>query len=115
MALDLVENGVTSAATGQRLGVPKSTIDNWRRGRLPTEYQLHVERRLCTTCREAHDLEALPSTAYAYLLGLYLGDGCLVRHERCWSLRLYMDAAYPEIVAESRVVMATISREGEPP
>jgi hypothetical protein len=33
--------------------------------------------------------------AYSYLLGLYLGDGYLVRFPRAWCLRILFDARYP--------------------
>lgn len=48
--------------------------------------------------RRELDLDALPPD-YVYLLGLYLGDGCLSRHPRnVYKLRLALDAAYPGIV-----------------
>ena len=41
--------------------------------------------------------------AYAYLLGLYLGDGCLnVVGPKCVQLVITLDARYPWIVAEAR-------------
>jgi hypothetical protein len=43
---------------------------------------------------------------YAYLLGLYLGDGHLVEFQRnCWALRLAMDGQYPELIASARDAM----------
>ena len=37
--------------------------------------------------------------AYAYLLGLYLGDGCLPEGPRgVWHLRLTLDSRYPGII-----------------
>jgi hypothetical protein len=39
--------------------------------------------------------------SYAYLLGLYLGDGCVVRHARTTRLVITLDGAYPGIVAEA--------------
>jgi hypothetical protein len=38
------------------------------------------------------------SESYAYLLGLYLGDGCVVRHVRTTRLVIMLDGAYPRIV-----------------
>lgn len=35
---------------------------------------------------------------YAYVLGMYLGDGHLARLRRTWVLRIYLDATQPEIV-----------------
>lgn len=40
----------------------------------------------------------LPEPAYAYVLGLYLGDGCVSQGARTYCLRIFMDAAYPGIV-----------------
>jgi hypothetical protein len=37
--------------------------------------------------------------SYAYLLGLYLGDGCVVRHARTTRLVIMLDGLYPGIVA----------------
>ena len=46
-------------------------------------------------------MDALPES-YLYLLGLYLGDGCLSRHARdVYKLRLYLDAKYPKIVQQA--------------
>ncbi len=45
------------------------------------------------------------SEQYAYLLGLYLGDGCIARLARTYSLRLSLDAKYPNVVAEARAVL----------
>ena len=38
--------------------------------------------------------------AYSYLLGMYLGDGHLVRFPRAWCLRIALDSRYPGIVRE---------------
>ena len=45
----------------------------------------------------------LSARSYAYALGLYLGDGTIMRFPRSRShtLRLYLDAAYPVIVSEA--------------
>lgn len=50
---------------------------------------------------------------YAYLLGVYLGDGCLVRMPRTHALRVFLDAAYPGIVDDVARAIATV--RGRPP
>lgn len=50
--------------------------------------------------------------AYAYLLGMYLGDGYLYRAARTWSLRIYTDAKYPGIIAEVRSAMESVNPTG---
>jgi hypothetical protein len=47
--------------------------------------------------------------AYVYLLGLFLGDGCLAPHPRTWCLRFSLDEAYPEIVTRCRESLLTIA------
>ena len=48
----------------------------------PTRSVPHVARPgTCPRCLGQHDLTSLPAD-YVYLLGLYLGDGCLSRHRR---------------------------------
>jgi len=49
-------------------------------------------------CRSAHDFEDLPVKAYCYLLGLYLGDGCISKAGRVWRLRIALDKKYPGII-----------------
>jgi hypothetical protein len=39
--------------------------------------------------------------SYAYLLGLYLGDGCVVSHPRTIRLVITLDGIYPEIIEEA--------------
>jgi hypothetical protein len=47
--------------------------------------------------------------AYAYLLGLYLGDGTLSKHPRgVLRLRVFLDRAYPGIVAECEAAIAIV-------
>ena len=60
----------------------------------------------CATCEApAHDFEALPDS-YAYLLGLYLGDGCLSEHQRgVFRLRIVLDDHYPGIIRECAEAM----------
>lgn len=37
-------------------------------------------------------------TAYAYILGIYLGDGYIVRNNRVYFLRIALDVSYPNII-----------------
>ena len=39
--------------------------------------------------------------SYSYLLGLYLGDGCLGGPPRTWQLNLHCDGAYPDLLDEA--------------
>jgi hypothetical protein len=51
----------------------------------------------------------LPVEEYAYLLGMYLGDGCLYCSSRGTSvLRISLDEAYPGIVASTREAILAV-------
>lgn len=45
-------------------------------------------------------------TSYAYLLGLYLGDGCVFDTGWSFQLRIHLDAAYPRVIEEAAGAMA---------
>lgn len=53
-----------------------------------------------TLCLDHRDIDP---GAYAYLLGLYLGDGMLsLAPKRVWKLRIFLDARYPMIIERCR-------------
>ncbi|HEV3376097.1 MAG TPA: hypothetical protein VG126_02340 [Thermoleophilaceae bacterium] len=59
-------------------------------------------------CGDVHDFNGLP-LVYVYLLGMYLGDGCLSAHRRdVFKLRISLDARYPEILDECREAMRAV-------
>ncbi len=45
---------------------------------------------------------------YAYLLGLYLGDGYIVRNKRIYFLRIFLDARYRNIIDRCYEAIQTI-------
>lgn len=89
-ALELCRIGLATSEVARRTGIPRSTIRDWRMGR----------RRLrrWSGC-PVHDASSLDEPSYAYLLGLYLGDGCISAARRgVWRLRVTLDTGYPEII-----------------
>lgn len=56
-------------------------------------------------CGAAHDQSSLHAASYAYLLGLYLGDGCISRDRRTWRLRITLDQKYPVIIEQCRAAI----------
>jgi hypothetical protein len=46
---------------------------------------------------------------YAYVLGLYLGDGSIAETSRCYQLKITLDAAYPGIVVECAETLERIT------
>jgi hypothetical protein len=101
-ALEQAHRGRSPAAIGRELGVPRETVRGWiRRGDSPSG-------STCPRCGAHHDLAELAGS-YAYLLGLYLGDGCLSEHMRgVYRLRIVLDTAYPGIIEEAAAAILSI-------
>ena len=90
-ALALSRLGHSDYEVARELGIPRSTIQNWRCNGAPSG------RRRREQVRHQRPID---ERAYSYLLGMYLGDGCLVRYERTYALLITLDKRYPGIVRE---------------
>lgn len=92
-AKKLATAGLNNSQISKTLEVPLSTVQRWvRQGRKTTERD---ER--CPIC----GLSNLDEAAYSYLLGLYLGDGCIVHCRRgVLRLSISLDLKYPQIIEE---------------
>jgi hypothetical protein len=53
-------------------------------------------------------LDDLPGPAYAYLLGIYLGDGHIARLPRSYALSISCDSQYPGIISATAAAMRTV-------
>lgn len=82
----------SDAAIAGILGVERSTIWRWRRRGFPSLAGFDVEA--------AQAWRPADARSYAYLLGLYLGDGCVVKLPRTELLVIALDGLYPSLVAE---------------
>jgi hypothetical protein len=92
--------GLTDRDVSRRSGIPITTIRAWRYGRLPAYAKPTLSAaRVCRGFGELPDFSSLPREWYSYLLGVYLGDGCLARNGQSWMLRVVLDVAYPGIIA----------------
>jgi hypothetical protein len=97
MARRLTAAGHTDHEIALATGIPRRTISGWRRGEGRTRDRAGCADRVTPH----HDFSRLDSGAYAYVLGLYLGDGCISAGRRgVWCLRICLDATYPGIIGE---------------
>ena len=102
LAIELLGHGLPAAEVARTTGIPRSTVRDWACGR-------GMSHPRDTDC-SMHDFSVLNPTAYAYLLGIYLGDGCISRHPRgVWRLRVTLDASYPMIVAECAAAIGAVT------
>jgi len=92
-ATRLIAAGVNDCAIARQIGVPRPTVRDWR-------CRPGIRPRLVSTsaCGVVHDFAALPAAAYCYVLGMYLGDGCISRSRRVWRLRITLDKKYSGII-----------------
>lgn len=94
----LSATGLTDGEVSRRTGVPTSTLRKWR----------YADRSPADVWREPA-LDDLPGEAYAYLLGIYLGDGHIVEHARgVYRLVVGLDSRYPKLNQEVAEAMEAV-------
>jgi hypothetical protein len=100
---ELHAHGFTSRQIADETGIPRGTVRKWLQTNRPVAPR-------CDACgHPPHRFGTLPVDAYAYLLGIYLGDGTISRATKgVWSLRIFQDERYPGIVAEIASAMAAV-------
>jgi hypothetical protein len=95
--LRLAESGLGARRISARTGLPIRTVTDWLAGRTPRGWTCEAAGG-CSICGATSHLIVDPA-AYAYLLGLYLGDGYIAAHPKgVYRLRIALDTAYPAIV-----------------
>jgi len=108
--LKLGAAGLSASVIARQTGVPRGTVRDWLSGRVPRRASAEgVPVSSCQKCGGiAHQFRQLPS-AYVYLLGLYLGDGCISAHPReVYRLRIVLDLRYPGIVDECAAAISEV-------
>ena len=119
-AVRLIRSGMNDSAIGRELGIPRETVRDWRRGIESGSGGRTMSftgrtggtgrRRPGPACPLCSEDGSLDEEAYAYLLGVYLGDGCLSLHPRgVYRLRISCDLKYPEIINEIATHIVIVS------
>jgi hypothetical protein len=104
--LELAVEGLNQSQIARATGIPRGTIGDWLRGKIPDRsgWTRHSHRASCMRChgvRATFPFPDLVEHGYAYLLGLYLGDGYVSSGPRgVYRIRVFLDRAYPLIVEE---------------
>jgi hypothetical protein len=102
--LELVRAGLNDCEIARRTGIPRGTVRCWRVGRRP-----NFERpgATCVVCAGTPD--ALRQAPYTYLLGLYLGDGCLTAFPwDVYKLRISCASRYPGLIRLCELAMTQL-------
>ncbi|MFI6961234.1 transcriptional regulator [Streptomyces sp. NPDC050255] len=94
-ALALLDQGFSQNSVSKQTGISRAAIRSWLTRIEPLGYE---RARECPRCEDAPKPPAVPD-AYAYLLGLYLGDGCISATKRgVYSLRIACADAWPGLI-----------------
>jgi hypothetical protein len=115
-ALTLLDGGLNDCEVARRIQVPRSTVRGWCVERDAAQVRIgNVAKSPRDNCGVEHEFSVLPGRAYAYLLGMYLGDGCISAAPRgVWKLRITLDSKYPRIVAECQAAMKEVLPANKP-
>ena len=111
LVLELVRAGRNDCEIARETSIPRGTIRGRRKGRTPDFDRIRTSGQVfsppCLVC--GGDPLELPQAPYTYLLGLYLGDGCLTPHPRdVYRLRIICTNRYPQRMRESELAMAEV-------
>ncbi len=106
-ALALMKRGRSLQAISESTGVPLFTLQYWRES--PS---VRPQRTACARCNQPPQLPE-PTAEYAYLLGLYLGDGCISvaggRPDKgVWVLRIACADAWPGLLDECKTAVSAV-------
>ncbi|MEV7183623.1 transcriptional regulator [Kitasatospora sp. NPDC093102] len=103
-ALDLHASGLTFSQVSRATGISRFAIREWASGAVPSP-------RMTAECpiRDNRLDPSRPSADYAYLLGLYLGDGCISEGRRqVHALRIACCDTWPGLIDECERAVSTV-------
>ena len=106
----LVAAGLNDCAIARQTGIPRPTIRGWRHNP-PASLPRPASS---SPCGVDHDFSGLTAAPYCYLLGLYLGDGCISLYRRVWRLRIVLDQKYPTIGVDQLIAFLSETVTLEP-
>jgi hypothetical protein len=100
-ALALISSGHTLSEVSRRTGVSRAALKVWR-----DDPEAAMNPAMVSSCPRCDVPSTLPEPlfSYAYLLGLYLGDGCIsaasLPSKTVWSLRIMCADSWPGLLKE---------------
>jgi hypothetical protein len=103
LARQLSDLGIVDRETAQVCGVSVRAVRHWRAGNRRAA-RSKSPKPVCPRCHG----RTLDAAAYAYLLGLYLGDGHITRGSRSYVLWLACSDAWPGLLDLARQAMALV-------
>jgi hypothetical protein len=103
-AIGLLASGVSMNSVSKELGISRAAIRDWRDNGVAAK-----SSSLCPRCRGRRPGD---EASYAYLLGMYLGDGCLSPGRRdVYCLRISCDTKYPDIIEAAAAAIRSVKTD----
>lgn len=100
----LAAEGLRKSDIVRSTGIPYRTIGHWLNGQAPNFDRQPTKCSICS----GEPLKT-PRLAYVYLLGLYLGDGCVYKAPKgVHRLAIFCSDDYPRIMQECEEAMAAV-------
>jgi hypothetical protein len=105
--LTLYEEGLTHTQIAEKIDIPRATVRDCIKkfGTLGNLHRNHNQSKYQWRSRLS---EESYRQQYAYLLGLYPGDGHINLSGRAYKLRIFLDSRYPNIIESCRYAIRVI-------
>jgi hypothetical protein len=100
-AITLLRSGQSQAGVSRSTGISRATLRAWRDNGIEPRMRPDGCARCAGTLPERE--------AYLYLLGLYLGDGCISEHARTTALRVSCCDDWPELMDLCQQTIESVS------
>ena len=111
-ALELRAGGRSTKSIARELELPRSTVRGWfGAGRRAGVAQSAEAIPLKGTKWGFESLHQHQRQAYAYLLGIYLGDGYICASPRSYKLRIYLNRKQLDVIARVKAAISTVLPE----
>ncbi|MFE9437673.1 helix-turn-helix domain-containing protein [Streptomyces sp. NPDC006602] len=110
-ALALVSQGRSLNSVSKETGISRAAIRSWQ-VRIEPLPRMQVQASPCIRCQCAPEPPE-NAAAYSYLLGLYLGDGCISAHPRTGHyLRIACADTWPGLMDACEAAMRAVNPTG---
>lgn len=90
-------HGLSDYKVSEKLGISRPNIQRWRKQYFSNSSKMMKRKEILEASALKRygdpnnmDVTKLPSDSYAYILGMYLGDGCLSKSTKCRTCTLYI-------------------------
>ncbi|MFC8674498.1 helix-turn-helix domain-containing protein [Streptomyces griseorubiginosus] len=103
-AVALMRQGIPNRTVAERLNIPRGTIGWWRSEDRKARGETYEQPTDCPRCTG----RPFDETAYAYLLGLYLGDGHIISKPKQHHLSVFCNATQTGLIAAAEDAMRMV-------